>query len=114
MPPLTPVEKNNDPRGYRDLAAQESLMNHCIELPAALPFPPLVMSKLVPPQAPAQQTLRHALLARMTSDSPHKLKLIHAPAGFGKTTLLLQYRDACQKQQRRTLSLRLDLSLIHI
>lgn len=108
MPPLTPVEKNNDPRGYRDLAAQESLMNHCIELPAALPFPPLVMSKLVPPQAPAQQTLRHALLARMTSDSPHKLKLIHAPAGFGKTTLLLQYRDACQKQQRRTLWLSLD------
>lgn len=83
-------------------------MNHLARLPTLLPYPSLVMSKLVPPQEPAQQELRHGLLSKLANHTPRKLALIHAPAGFGKTTLLLQYLAACRQQQRRTLWLSLD------
>ncbi|AZC26640.1 LuxR C-terminal-related transcriptional regulator [Pseudomonas sessilinigenes] len=71
-------------------------------------FPQLVMSKLQPPQQPVQQELRLALLGRLANRTPRKLVLVHAPAGFGKTTLLLQYLAVCHREQRRTLWLSLD------
>lgn len=83
-------------------------MNHLVRLPTPQPYPQLVMSKLLPPQKPVPQEPRHALLSRLASRSPRKLVLVHAPAGFGKTTLLLQYLATCQQEKRRTLWLNLD------
>lgn len=83
-------------------------MSNLVHLPLLPAYPKLVMSKLLPPQEPPRQELRHALLSRLANQTPRKLVLIHAPAGFGKTTLLLQYLAACRQEKRRTLWLSLD------
>ncbi|WP_295481337.1 LuxR C-terminal-related transcriptional regulator [uncultured Pseudomonas sp.] len=79
-------------------------MNH----PAPLPGAPLILSKLRAPPRPDQQEPRLDLLERLAHRAPRKLVLVHAPAGFGKTTLLLQYFEACARDKRRTLWLSLD------
>ncbi|RUE31488.1 helix-turn-helix transcriptional regulator [Pseudomonas aeruginosa] len=83
-------------------------MSNLARLPTLQSPPQLVMSKLQPPQEPAQQEPRLAILGRLAKRSPRKLVLVHAPAGFGKTTLLLQYLAACRREKRRTLWLSLD------
>lgn len=83
-------------------------MSNLVHLPPLQAYPPLVMSKLLPPQEPPMQELRHTLLGKLANRTPRKLVLIHAPAGFGKTTLLLQYLAACRQEKRRTLWLSLD------
>ncbi|MGE8407071.1 MAG: LuxR C-terminal-related transcriptional regulator [Pseudomonas sp.] len=83
-------------------------MNPLAHLPETLSCPHLVRSKLLPPQSPARQEQRLTLLNRLASRQPRKLVLVHAPAGFGKTTLLLQYLAACRLARRRTLWLSLD------
>src|SRR3954466_1148007 len=44
--------------------------------------------KLIPPRVPSDLVPRAALLARLEAGLGHKLTLIAAPAGYGKTTLL--------------------------
>ncbi|GHO41879.1 LuxR C-terminal-related transcriptional regulator [Ktedonospora formicarum] len=61
--------------------------NHEIALVPA----PLLSTKLHPPQLPALLIERSRLLTRLNNSLMHKLSLLQAPAGFGKTTLVNQW-----------------------
>ena len=52
----------------------------------------LISTKLAPPRHAVNQVLRHRLLDRLIEGQHHKLVTISAPAGYGKTTLLTQWR----------------------
>ena len=51
----------------------------------------LVSSKLQPSQARPKQVARPRLIAELEREADRKLTLISAPAGFGKTTLLVEW-----------------------
>ena len=50
-------------------------------------------SKLSPPLSQARQVLRQAVVRRMAEAGGVKLVLVRAPAGFGKTTAMVQARE---------------------
>ena len=50
-------------------------------------------SKLSPPLSQARQVLRQAVVRRMAEAGGVKLLLVRAPAGFGKTTAMVQARE---------------------
>src|SRR5580658_9683894 len=50
-------------------------------------------SKFIPRPSGPNQLERHQLLALLQQNSHAKLVLIHAPAGFGKTTLMVQWHQ---------------------
>jgi LuxR family maltose regulon positive regulatory protein len=54
----------------------------------------LLRSKLAPPQARQDIAPRVQLLDRLREGMGRKLTLVCAPAGYGKTTLLVQWREA--------------------
>jgi LuxR family maltose regulon positive regulatory protein len=56
----------------------------------------LLLSKLTPPSLSPSQILRGELRERLNQASAAKVVLIQAPAGFGKTTLMLQALSALQ------------------
>ncbi|WCM54056.1 LuxR C-terminal-related transcriptional regulator [Pseudomonas sp. WJP1] len=60
------------------------------------------------PGSAASHLQRAHLLDRMDNPDPARLILIEAAAGFGKTTLLRQYRERCLAQGRQVLWLTLD------
>ncbi|MNF30988.1 Serine/threonine-protein kinase PknK [compost metagenome] len=62
---------------------------------------------LVPASMPGQLE-RTALLTRIEQSEGMRLILISAAAGFGKTTLLQQYRERCLAEGRRVLWCNLD------
>lgn len=53
----------------------------------------LIPTKIAPPIWMGDQIRRDALLARLDGALDRRLTLIHAPAGYGKTSLLAQWRD---------------------
>lgn len=59
---------------------------------------PIVATKLRPPSNSAALVERPRLRAVLAQVLTRKLALIHAPAGFGKTTLAAQWRDALLDQ----------------
>ncbi|HLZ64571.1 MAG TPA: LuxR C-terminal-related transcriptional regulator [Ktedonosporobacter sp.] len=59
---------------------------------------PLLESKLHPPRLPALLVERSQLLALLDAGQKQKLTLVHAPAGFGKTTLVTQWIAQRKKQ----------------
>ncbi len=67
-----------------------------LSLPTTLPMPGLpagaLSSKLSPPLSQARQVLRQAVVRRMAESGGVKLLLVRAPAGFGKTTAMVQAR----------------------
>jgi LuxR family maltose regulon positive regulatory protein len=70
----------------------------------ALQHPPeetyeLLTTKLAPPRLRPLFVPRQALLARLDEGLEHKLTLISAPAGFGKTTLVSEW-IAFRREQR--------------
>lgn len=65
-------------------------------------------AKLVPPVASPSELPRTQLLQAMLAPGPVRLVLVRAAAGFGKTTLLQQYRAAAQAGGRQVLWLNLD------
>lgn len=65
-------------------------------------------AKLNPPASSSSQVLRPAVLDRMASTPSAKLILVRAPAGFGKTTLMLQCRNRLEAQGVATSWLTLD------
>lgn len=73
-------------------------------------FPDLYIhpDKFLVPRAVSGHLSRHALLQRMEDSEAVRLILISASAGFGKTTLLRQFRERCLAQGRRVLWLTLD------
>jgi LuxR family maltose regulon positive regulatory protein len=58
----------------------------------------LLSTKLVPPPARSSVVPRQRLLARLDEGLDHKINLISAPAGFGKTTLVSEWIDKRRKQ----------------
>ncbi|MFL8988603.1 LuxR C-terminal-related transcriptional regulator [Pseudomonas sp. QLc11A] len=77
--------------------------------PATNRYPRLVFTKLLPPPLP-QTLVRREQLLRQMRDKPQgcKLILVQAPAGFGKTTLLLQYLENRRTDGAAVLWLSLD------
>lgn len=68
-----------------------------------------MVTKLTPPPISKNQVLRESLLARMGENDPgRKLILVHAPAGFGKTSLLLQYHEARRREGITALWMNMD------
>ena len=57
-------------------------------------LPPVIMSKLRSPQVRAGVVDRPALVDRLRSGRERTLTLVCAPAGYGKSTLLAQWREA--------------------
>jgi LuxR family maltose regulon positive regulatory protein len=53
----------------------------------------LIPTKVAPPIWMGDQIRRDALLVRLDAALDRRLTLIHAPAGYGKTSLLAQWRD---------------------
>ncbi|UVE16005.1 LuxR C-terminal-related transcriptional regulator [Pseudomonas sp. LS44] len=64
--------------------------------------------KLRSPEASAKSLPRERLLAQLTQDQEARLILLRAASGFGKTTLLQQYRQSCEDRGQSTLWLSLD------
>lgn len=58
---------------------------------------PLIRSKLAPPSWISGQIGRDALVSRLDMALQHRLTLIVAPAGYGKTNLLSQWREHLKK-----------------
>ena len=50
-------------------------------------------TKFIPPIARSKMIARHRLLESGNARRPPTLTLVAAPAGFGKTTLLIQLRE---------------------
>jgi LuxR family maltose regulon positive regulatory protein len=55
------------------------------------PDVPLLTTKLHPPRLPSTLVSRKRLVALLDSGQQHGFTLLHAPAGFGKTTLVAQW-----------------------
>jgi ATP/maltotriose-dependent transcriptional regulator MalT/DNA-binding SARP family transcriptional activator len=55
-----------------------------------------------PPSLPLPLLRRQRLLDRLEAADRHRLTLVHAAAGFGKTTLLAQYADLLRASGRHT------------
>lgn len=54
----------------------------------------LIAAKFNPPMWMGDQIRRDLLLARLHGSLTRRLTLVHAPAGYGKTSLLSQWRDS--------------------
>jgi len=60
-------------------------------------YTPILATKLyIPPPRP-KVVLRPRLIKRLNEGLHHKLTLISAPAGFGKTTLLSEWVAGCRR-----------------
>jgi len=78
-------------------------------LPGLLPQAPgPLSSKLVPPSRTATQVRRDAVVQRLTHAAAVKLVLVRAPAGFGKTTAMVQAREQLAAQGVTTAWLTLE------
>src|SRR5262245_2295724 len=58
---------------------------------------PILATKLYVPRPGPKLVLRPRLIKRLNEGLDCKLMLISAPAGFGKTTLLSEWTDGCQR-----------------
>jgi LuxR family transcriptional regulator, maltose regulon positive regulatory protein len=65
-------------------------------------------AKLNAPAVDSSQVLRRRVGARMEAATNARLTLIHAPAGFGKTTAMLQFRAGLEERGIATAWLTLD------
>ncbi|MER1967135.1 LuxR C-terminal-related transcriptional regulator [Castellaniella sp. GW247-6E4] len=68
----------------------------------------LRLSKLLPPLSPAALLVRNRLGIGSGLFPAAKLIVVHAPAGFGKTTLLAQWREQLQNNKTATAWITLD------
>src|SRR5919202_1037466 len=57
--------------------------------------PPILATKLYLPPPRPNLVVRPRLIARLNDGLRHKLTLISAPAGFGKSTLLGEWAATC-------------------
>jgi LuxR family maltose regulon positive regulatory protein len=74
-------------------------------MPVTDPIP----TKFAPPVRTAQQVLRAALLRRLDdSVTSRRLTLIHAPAGYGKTSLLAQWHRTVAERSVESIWLTLE------
>lgn len=68
----------------------------------------LIAAKFDPPLWMGDQIRREVLLGRLHGVLSHRLTLVHAPAGYGKTSLLAQWRDALHPDAARVAWLTLE------
>lgn len=68
----------------------------------------LIHTKLAPPMWMGNQIRRDLLLARLDAALERRLTLIQAPAGYGKTSLLSQWKDRLDPQTVRVAWLTLE------
>lgn len=68
----------------------------------------LIKAKLVPPRQLVPMHARDQLIARLKAGRARKVTMIEAPAGFGKTTLLVQWREVLLAGRTRAAWLTLD------
>lgn len=61
----------------------------------------LIAAKFEPPMWMGDQIRRELLLDRLNGVLSHRLTLVHAPAGYGKTSLLSQWRDSVDSSAAR-------------
>lgn len=59
-------------------------------------------TRYTPPSLPLPLLRRQRLLDRLDGAGRHRLTLVHAAAGYGKTTVLAQYADLLRASGRRT------------
>jgi LuxR family maltose regulon positive regulatory protein len=71
---------------------------------------PVIGIKLRPPSASPTQVIRRDIVDVVCAERAARVVLIRAPAGFGKTTTMVQCRDRLQNQGVRTAWLTLDRS----
>ena len=69
---------------------------------------PLILTKLNAPTDHIRLVLRPRLIDKLTDSINHRVMLIQAPAGFGKTSLAMQWRDYLITQNYRVAWLSLD------
>jgi LuxR family transcriptional regulator, maltose regulon positive regulatory protein len=72
------------------------------------PLQPLFLSKLSPPQSSRVLVARERLIERLESAGHAKLTLLSAPAGYGKTTLMVQWHSLLRSQGTLTAWLTLE------
>lgn len=53
----------------------------------------IINTKLLPPELPTSQLMRPRLLEKATGYKGCRLTIVHAPAGYGKTTFLKQWHE---------------------
>lgn len=58
---------------------------------------PILTTKLYVPPSRSRAVLRPRLIERLDHSLSHKLTLVSAPAGFGKTTLLSEWVASCER-----------------
>lgn len=68
----------------------------------------LIAAKFDPPLWMGDQIRRETLLGRLHGVLDHRLTLVHAPAGYGKTSLLAQWRDTLGPETARVAWLTLE------
>ena len=71
---------------------------------------PVIGVKLRPPSASPTQVIRRAIVDLVCAEPAVRIVLIRAPAGFGKTTTMVQCRNRLQDAGVRTAWLTLDRS----
>ncbi|MBL8480587.1 MAG: hypothetical protein JNJ60_00205 [Rhodocyclaceae bacterium] len=71
-------------------------------------YQPLIRTKMQPPRQGRFQVARPALMERLRPGLARKLSVVVAPAGFGKTTLLADWRDELLRQDCAVAWLSLD------
>lgn len=69
---------------------------------------PLITTKLVPPRSSGTVLVRSRLLEHVSLLNAHAMTLVCGPAGFGKTTLLSQWRECLLEQGQSVAWLSLD------
>ncbi|WP_085726556.1 LuxR C-terminal-related transcriptional regulator [Pseudomonas sp. R37(2017)] len=78
--------------------------------PGVKPTTKIYKAKLQPPVTVTHHLQRTHLLEQIQQAGAPRLVLIRAAAGFGKTTLMHQYRTQCLDNQRAVVWLNLDLA----
>lgn len=78
--------------------------------PPSAPLPNLPNSKFTVPSTPSFEVPRTAIREHVLATESSRLVLIHAPAGFGKTTVMRQLRDIYRQRGTPTAWLTLDES----
>lgn len=70
--------------------------------------PPLILTKLKAPRDFGDLLVRPRLIDKLKQGMHHRLTLIHGSAGFGKTSLAVQWKDYLLSQSARVAWLSLD------